>query len=242
MTAIAASLAPGLGDPALRALLDDVFWQAMQGPQARFTEGGAVARRYARGFSPIVAFADREHPDFAALAPVCDAGERFYCEGWSGPPPPGWAIALESTMCRMVWDAPVPEADPAPDALLLDASHAAQALALATLTNPGPFGPRTPELGEYFGLFEGASLVAMAGERLEAGPLREISGICTHPASQGGGRARRLTTKLVRRQMLRGQRPFLHVMAKNAGARALYEKLGFVVYRETVVRVVERLG
>jgi ribosomal protein S18 acetylase RimI-like enzyme len=31
-------------------------------------------------------------------------------------------------------------------------------------------------------------------------------------------------------------------MAKNIGARALYEKLGFVVYRETVVRVVERVA
>jgi GNAT superfamily N-acetyltransferase len=234
--------APGLDDPALRALLDDVFWQAMRGAQARFTEGDAVARRYAHGFSPIVAFADREHPDFAALAPVCDPGERFYCDTWSGPVQPGWAIVLESTMLRMVWDAPVPDVDPAPEAVPLQPSHATQAVALATVTNPGPFGPRTPELGDYFGLFEGASLIAMGGERLEAGPLREVSGICTHPASQGRGLAGRLTTKLVRRQLLRGQRPFLHVMSRNTGARALYEKLGFVVYTETVVRVVERLA
>jgi GNAT superfamily N-acetyltransferase len=242
MTAAAVPLAPGLGDPALHALLDDVFWQAMSGAQAHFTEGNAVARRYAHGFSPIVAFADREHPDFPALAPVCEVGERFYCDSWAGPVPPGWAIALESTMLRMVWDAPLPGADPAPEALALEPAHAGQALALATLTNPGPFGPRTPELGEYFGLFEGASLIAMAGERMEAGPLREVSGICTHPASQGRGLARRLTTKLVRRQLLRGQRPFLHVMSKNTGARALYEKLGFAVYRETVVRIVERVA
>lgn len=242
MSSSVASTAPGLEDPALRTLLDDVFWQAMHGAQARFCDGNDVARRYARGFSPIVSFADREHPDFAALAPVCDVGERFYCDSWSGPAPSGWAITLESTMCRMVWDAPVPEADPAPEAVPLDAAHAPQAVALATLTNPGPFGLRTLELGDYFGLFEGGSLVAMAGERLEAGPLREVSGICTHPASQGGGLARRLTTKLVRRQLLRGQRPFLHVMSKNLAARALYEKLGFVVYRETVVRVVERVA
>jgi ribosomal protein S18 acetylase RimI-like enzyme len=235
-------VAPGLDDPAVRALLDDIFWQAMSGAQQRFTEGNAVARRYAHGFSPIVAFADREHPDFSALAPVCDVGERFYCDTWSGPPQPGWEIAVEATMLRMVWDAPMPDADPAQDAVALQPSHAGQALALATLTNPGPFGPRTPELGEYFGLFEGASLIAMAGERLEAGPLREVSGICTYPASQGRGLARRLTTKLVRRQLQRGLRPFLHVMAKNTGARALYEKLGFVVYRETVVRVVERVA
>ena len=138
--------APALDDASVRALLDDIFWQAMQGAQQRFTEGNAVARRYAHGFSPIVAFADREHPDFAALAPFCDVGERFYCDSWAGPAQPGWEIALESTMLRMVWDAPMPDADPAEDAIALQPAHAAQAVALATLTNPGPFGPRTPEL------------------------------------------------------------------------------------------------
>ena len=238
----AATPVPGLDDASLRAVLDDVFWQAMQGAQARFTEGNAIARRYARGFSPIIAFADREQPDFAALVPVCDVGERFYCEGWSGAPPPGWDVVLESTMLRMVWDVAMPDADPAEDAVPLQPAHAAQAVALATLTNPGPFGPRTPELGEYFGVFAGGSLIAMAGERLEAGRLREVSGICTHPASQGRGLAARLTLKLVRRQLQRGLRPFLHVMSKNTGARALYEKLGFVLYRETVVRIVERVA
>ena len=108
---------PRLDDASVRALLDDIFWQAMQGAQQHFTEGNAVARRYAHGFSPIVAFADREHPDFAALAPVCEVGERFYCDSWTGPAQPGWEIALESTMLRMVWDAPMPDADPAEDAI-----------------------------------------------------------------------------------------------------------------------------
>jgi predicted GNAT family acetyltransferase len=44
--------------------------------------------------------------------------------------------------------------------------------------------------------------------------------------------------KLVRRQLARGETPFLHVMRENAVARRLYERLGFAVYRESVVRVV----
>jgi hypothetical protein len=43
------------------------------------------------------AFEDREHPDFAALEPYCQAGERFYVDTWSGPAPPGWDIAIEKT-------------------------------------------------------------------------------------------------------------------------------------------------
>ena len=80
----------------------------------------------------------------------------------------------------------------------------------------------------------------MAGERMHAGPLREISGVCTHPDVQGRGFARKLMRKLVRRQMQRGETPFLHVMRDNRNARALYERMGFHDFRESVVRVVSR--
>jgi len=220
-------------------LLDNIFWHALSGPQAPFAQGAGAARRYARGFSPIVAFADAERPDFAALAPYCAAGERFYCDGWSGAPPADWNVALESTMEKMLWQGETPREDPAPDALPLGAQHAPAALALAELTHPGPFGLRTLELGEYFGYFDGDRLVAMAGERSAAAGLREISGVCTHPSYQGRGLARRLTLKLIRRELARGETPFLHVMSGNAAARALYRAMGFVDYKTSVVRVIE---
>jgi ribosomal protein S18 acetylase RimI-like enzyme len=143
-------------------------------------------------------------------------------------------------MFKMVWDAPAPADDAASDAIALRPEHAPQAVALAKLTNPGPFGLRTPELGEYFGYFDGDRLIAMAGERMCAGHLHEVSGICTHPDYQGRGLAGKLTLKLVRRQIQRGKTPFLHVARSNAAARALYAKLGFRDYLETVVRIVSR--
>ena len=219
-------------------LLDNIIWHTLSGTQAKFAAGTAHARRYARGFSPIVGFAAAESPDFDALAPFCAAGERLYCDRWSGKAPPGWQIDAESTMFKMVWDAPMPTQDAAADALPLCPEHAGQALALAELTQPGPFGPRTPELGDYFGYFEGERLVAMAGERFQAGTLREISGVCTHPDFQGRGLARRLMLKLIRRQMQRGELSFLHVMRANIHARALYQRMGFRDHLETVVRVV----
>jgi GNAT superfamily N-acetyltransferase len=219
-------------------LLDNIFWNALSGPHARFSEGTATAKRFAHGFSPILGFADPLRPDFAAIAPFCDAGEHFYTDLWDGPAPAGWTVDFESTMYKMVWDAPTPEDDPAPDATPLRPGHAEQALALALLTNPGPFGIRTIELGEYFGLFEGERLVAMAGERTAAGTLREISGVCTHPDFQGRGHAGRLVRKLIRRQVARGETPFLHVMSTNLAGHGLYGRMGFRDYRETVVRVV----
>src|SRR4249919_479151 len=101
-------------------ILDDVFWLALSGAQARFAVGAGAARRYAPGLSPILGFEDREHPDFAALDPFCAAGERFYVDTWSGPAPPGWDIAIEKKMKRMVWTGGLPEADPALEAVPLE--------------------------------------------------------------------------------------------------------------------------
>ena len=221
-------------------MLGNVFWHALTGEQAEFASGEGAARRYARGFSPILGFADQRAPDFAALAPHCEMGERFYVQGWSGEPPADWQVDLDASMFLMTYKGEMPAQDEAPDALPLTAGHVEEAVALAILTNPGPFGPRTPELGEYFGLFESGRLIAMAGERVHAGRYREVSGVCTHPDHQGRGLARRLTQKVLRRQMLRGQVPFLHVMSHNTGAHALYQRMGFVDYHETVVRVVSR--
>lgn len=222
----------------MKQLLDNIVWHTLTGPHAHFAVGTDVARRYARGFSPIVGFRDGERPDFAALARYCEPGEHFYCDGWSGQPPAGWSVDAESTMFKMVWEHATPPADELPDAVPLRAEHASAALELAQLTRPGPFGPRTIELGDYFGWFDGGRLVAMAGERMFAGRLREVSGVCTHPDFQGRGLARKLMAKLIARQVTRGETPFLHVMRENAAAHALYERMGFRDYRETVVRVV----
>ena len=223
-------------------LLDNVTWRTLAGPHAHFAAGTQDARRYARGFSPIAGFADPARPNFAALAPFVAPGEGFYCDGWFGAVPGGFRLDAESTMFKMYYAGDRPEVDEAPDAVPLGPAHASQALALASLTHPGPFGPRTVELGDYFGYFVEGQLVAMAGERMCAPGFREISGVCTHPDFQGHGRARRLMLKLVRRQLARDERPFLHVMRDNAGARALYERIGFRNYRETVVRVVAKVA
>jgi len=222
----------------MNPLLDNIAWNTLAGPHAGYATGTDRARRYAPGFSPIVGFANADRPDFDDLTPFCGPGDHFYCMDWSGSAPAGWRVDLDSTMFRMVWQGALPDDDPRLDAVALRPEHAAQAVELAALTRPGPFGPRTPELGDYFGCFEGDRLIAMAGERMCAGTLREISGICTHPDFQGRGLARRLAAKLIRRQLQRGETPFLHVMRDNEGAHGLYARMGFRDHREVVVRVI----
>lgn len=221
-------------------LLDNIVWHSLSGPHRKFSIGTEEIRRFAPGFSPIIGFANPESPNLEALVPFCEPAEHFYCSNWSGPAPSGWQIEEESTMLRMVWEGSISTIDDTGKAIQLGPEQAAQALELATLTRPGPFGLRTIELGDYFGFFEGKRLIAMAGERMHAGSFREISGVCTHPDFQGRGLARRLMNKLIQRQLARNETPFLHVMRDNARARDLYLRMGFRVYREPVVRVISR--
>lgn len=221
-------------------LLDNIFWNSLKGPQAEYAVGSGEVRRYAPGFSPIAGFEQAASPDFIALAHLCAPGEQIHCDGWSGPVPHGWNIDHEASMYRMVWDAPIPANDQAPDAVKLGPEHAQAALALAELTKPGPFAIRTIELGDYFGYFEGGRLIAMAGERLAVDGLREVSGVCTHPDYAGRGMARRLVAKLARLQLMRGETPFLHVMHDNVAAHGLYKRMGFRDHCLSPVRVISR--
>lgn len=223
-------------------LLDNVCWHSLNGPHRAHSAGTPQARRYARGFSPVMGFPDNERADFAGLQPFCDIGEHLYCGGWTGAVPTGWQLDADSVAHQMVWAGPLPQADDTLGAVRLTAAHLPQVLELIELTQPGPFAQRTIELGEYVGVFENGRLVAMAGERFEVGSLREISAVCTHPDHRGHGLARRLMERLIRMQIGRGQTPFLHVMHDNPNARRLYARMGFRHEQDMVVRVVSRVG
>ncbi|HYD94452.1 MAG TPA: GNAT family N-acetyltransferase [Noviherbaspirillum sp.] len=224
----------------MSALLDNIVWHTLCGPHAAHAAGSGDARRYLPGFVPFVGFADPAHPALPALASHVEPGELLYCDGWAGAAPPGWTIVSESVLCKMTWDGGIPAANNVPDAAVLDARHAAAALALAALTQPGPFSLKSIALGEYLGVFEGSQLVAMAGARVCAGGFREISGVCTHPGFRGRGLARSLVVMLLRRQTQRGEIPFLRVMRDNGDVSRFYRRLGFRDYRESVARSFSR--
>jgi predicted GNAT family acetyltransferase len=104
-------------------------------------------------------------------------------------------------------------------------------LALARVTQSGPFGPRTVELGDYIGIRQRGVLVAMAGERMRIAGFTEISAVCVEAAYRGHGFAVALVGSLVSSIAGRGEIPFLHVFSSNQAAIALYLKLGFVLRR-----------
>lgn len=103
---------------------------------------------------------------------------------------------------------------------------APQMVALAELTEPGPFRLRTMELGNFYGVFHRDRLVSMAGKRMHMPGFIEVSGVCTHPDARGLGYARRLMNIVIGEIEQSGRTPFLHAWENNPATR-LYEALGF---------------
>ena len=56
----------------------NIIWRCLNGSQRHLSAGTDRARRYAPGFSPLIAFADPAHVDFDALDPFCAPGERAH--------------------------------------------------------------------------------------------------------------------------------------------------------------------
>jgi predicted GNAT family acetyltransferase len=115
-------------------------------------------------------------------------------------------------------------------------------LDLTARTRPGPFLPRTYELGAYLGIRRDGALVAMAGERLKPPGWTEISAVCTDDAWRGHGFASALIRVLVAGIRARGETAFLHAVATNTGAIRLYEAMGFELRRTTVFRALRTPG
>jgi GNAT superfamily N-acetyltransferase len=174
--------------------------------------------------------------------------ESAHCHGLADPVyfvgacpaslPDGWRIASHSQILQM-FPTEVPE--PNEDAgIVLGETDRTAMRELTQIAFPDFFRERTAGLGLYLGIYEGARLIAMAGERLALTGLQEISGVCTHPDFAGRGHARRLTRALLSRHRRRGVASFLHVSEGNAGARRLYGSMGFVVRASLLMCKVER--
>jgi len=216
-----------------RTMLDRPVWHALNGPHSRFALLHGTARRFLPDIGPLAASArddEQGMEDLAALIP--QGGTLYTMQAEEHPAPDGVSIERRGAL-QMVAETRVtlPSAPMRP----LSAIDAPAMLALATLTEPGPFALRTHELGQFWGMEEDGKLVAMAGERLRLPGYCEISAVCVHPDHRGKGHARALIAQVMRQIEKRGETPFLTSYAHNDGAIALYEKLGFRIRREMVI-------
>jgi ribosomal protein S18 acetylase RimI-like enzyme len=222
---------PGPGRSALHAL-DNPVHASLTGPHVHLAQRRGRALRYRSDVASFVALPpgpdDRDWDDLAALA---GPGGLLPLAGVNGDPPAGWKVFSHNAGVQMVDDG----VDAAPDdeAIRLTAADVPEMLALVAETRPGPFFPRTIEMGTYLGIRRQGRLVAIAGERLHPPGWTEISAVCTAWDYQGRGLATRLVHAVAHQIRERGETPFLHAAAANIRAIGLYESLRFRLRRNT---------
>ncbi|KIF77850.1 acetyltransferase [Streptomyces sp. 150FB] len=224
------------GEPAPAHLLDNAAWAALSGPHRRFAEVVGSAARYQTDVSPFVALADpadsRAWDDLAVLA---GPGAETSVSGATRVPD-GWETVRRGTGVQLIADTLRSAADP--EAVRLTPADVPEMLDLVSRTRPGPFLPRTIELGAYWGIRRGGRLVAMAGERLRPPGYTEISAVCTDAGHRGEGLATRLVRHVAQGIRDRGDTPFLHAAGTNENAIRLYLSMGFILRRRTLSTLV----
>ncbi len=212
--------------------LENPVWHALATQHAglAITAGGAA--RYPATVAPFAAV--RESPGRAAmqLASLIGDDEPVYLVGCAPPAPAGWSLEPQKAVTQMVCPV-LPTEPPGPEPVTMESeSQRADMLELTALVFPGFFRPRTLEMGIYLGIYDGARLAAMAGERMRLDGYQEVSAVCTHPDYTGRGLAQRLLWLLARRAFERGFTPFLHVFSDNSRAIGVYRLMGYLVRRE----------
>ena len=217
--------------------LDRPFWTALNTRQSHLAQwnGEGTAVRIDPDYGP---FANAAPGANGALADLLRGPDD---EIWLVEPEEvvaaGLSVKLAAPLVQMVAEGTAPEGDFA-GIVPLDESHASQMASLAAATKPGPWGPKTRLYGQFYGVFDGARLIAMAGERARPGDgWAEVSGVCTDPDYRGRGLARRLIQRVMADLSARGDAAYLHSWAGNAAAIALYEQLGFRIRRPMVASV-----
>ena len=223
--------------------LDNVIWQALTTRQTQFAEVCDPARRFVQDVTLLCAFEEPSDSGYAALG-------RLIGEGGTGAifldaeyePRSGWDFVAGAPLLQMVCgngDGAGPESKYIVE---LGPADSEEMQALTALTKPGPFGPRTHELGNYVGVRQDGKLAAMAGERLKVPGYTEVSAVCTHPNFLGRGYAFTLMAEVMRLIRERGETPFLHVREDNARAIAVYERLGFRIRKRGHFAVLRRIA
>jgi len=214
----------------LNHALDNPVWHALVGPHQAFATRRGLALHYPREVAAFSAIAEDTVQAYADLAQdlPADLEARLLRRSFE-PSPDDWVQVKHLPLLQMVASESDGRVLDGPAFTTLGRDDIGAVAALIDLTNPGPFGTRTLEMGRYVGVLEEGQLVALAGERLRLTNYVELSAICTHPLARGRGLAGHLVRCLMRDAFARGQTPFLHVLPENTAAISLYRKLGFAV-------------
>jgi predicted GNAT family acetyltransferase len=165
--------------------LDRPVWATLT-HAPHLAEGGNLAKRFRRDVNLFASARDEDFASLAALRALVLEGESvFVLQVPAIRIPDGLVVARAAQGVQMLATLPIaPQAGDRAVVELGDAD-AAEMLALAQLTEPGPFLARTHTMGRFIGVRIGGRLAAMAGERMRFPGFTE-SVACAHILTSEG--------------------------------------------------------
>ena len=221
--------------------LDRPAWSSLTTFHAPLSVGGRLARRYASDVNLFASAVDDSEAAVAALADLVGPSEQLFVAQVPDIVLDRSLIAVKRARCvQMTAPRGCVRLPIAADVLDLTDQDGPEMLALARLTEPGPFLTRTYAMGRFIGVRIDGRLAAMAGQRFRMPGYTEVSGVCTHPDFRGRGLARMLSAAVATFIEERGDVAFLHAWTSNLAAIRLYESLGFELRTEVEVAVIAR--
>lgn len=244
-------------------LLDNPFWHALGSEHTKFAISAPLARRYPTDIVPFAGLLDGRTEALAELRELLEPEESIYVTGDELSECSGIELLGQLNTWQMVYsesgttqasnplhdhhcdDHPSHGEQPTIEPPTIERMTGADASAMVALTDvafPGYFRARTYVMGSYYGIRVDGELVAMAGERVALAGIREISGICTHPAHTGRGYAGNLIRRILSEHAAAGLRTFLHVGTSNERGIALYERFGFVKRKKILFHHLRRVS
>lgn len=207
-------------------LLRNPALAALNSHHARFAQRVGEVARYLPDVSPWTGIPDIPTPqDWEDLATLLGPGAVVAVRSDDAAPPADWVEVEGGRGVQLSGEEVVGRHDP--ELVELTPDDVPEILDHIERTKPGPYLPRTIEVGRYLGVRREGRLVAVAGERLHIPGWTEISAVSTDPEFRGQGLATKLVLAVIAGITDRGERPFLHAAGDNVNAIRLYEQLGF---------------
>lgn len=221
--------------------LDRPIWSSLTTRQAHLAVGDGRALRFDADYALFAAGADGGPEAAEAVGALIPAGGAVgLVEARPVALPPAARVITRAACVQMTLQTLAPSRAADPDWIDLTDADAPEMLALATLTEPGPFFRKTHRLGDFVGVRIDGRLAAMAGERMRPEGFTEVSGVCAHPDFRGRGLASGLMRIVTARILERGETPFLHAYADKPEALALHTAVGFGVRSPITFTVLTR--
>ncbi|AUV02062.1 GNAT family N-acetyltransferase [Phytobacter ursingii] len=209
-------------------ILDNPVWSALTTVQADQAIGYGDAIMYSPDVSPFAGLRAQDEKSLNSLREMLSPGESVLLVGKTNTFPELAGLSLQPLFkIQQMVDTRSSVGYPRAQINELSFKDVPEMVKLAQDTQPGPFGPRTIEMGKYIGVRRDGCLVAMAGERFRVNGFTEISAVCVNEEYRGQGIASDMINLLRQQISGREETPFLHVRDDSQATITLYKRLGF---------------